>query len=243
MGYKTGEYIGTKAARSYDQGLREYMLRVYNYMAGGLAITGLFAVLVASSEVLSALLYTPAGGMTSLGLVVSLAPLGFSLVLGFQFERMSLATIKTIYWLYSACMGLSLSYLFLYYTGASIVRIFFMTSSIFAGMSLYGYTTKKDLTTIGSFLTMGLFGIMICGLVNLFIGSSALYFITSVVGLFIFIGLVAFYTQDIKNIYYMLGDSKEGLNKAAVMSALTLYLSFISIFIRLLQLFGDRREN
>lgn len=242
MKYKTQEYSNAKNAKTYDYGLRQYMLRVYNYMAAGLTITGLFAVLVASNQVFLSMIYSPTGGITALGLLVAFAPLAFSLAIGLRFEKMSAFTLQTIFFLYSTCIGLSLSYLFVLYTGASIARVFFMSASVFAGMSLYGYTTQKDLTSFGSFLLMGLMGLLVTSIINMFIGSSALHFISSFVGLFIFIGLVAFHTQDIKNTYFQVSSNQITMHKGSIMAALTLYLDFISIFLRLLQFFGERKE-
>jgi uncharacterized protein len=218
-----------------DVGLRQYMLRVYNYMAGGLALTGVVALLVASSPDLIRAIYG-----TPLQWVVMLAPLAFVMVLSFGINRLSLGASQAIFWGFAAVMGLSLSWIFLRYTGASVARVFFITGGTFAGMSLYGYTTKRDLTGIGSFLFMGLIGIIIASLVNLFLQSSALYFAISVIGVLIFVGLTAYDTQRIKEMYWA-GDAAIVAGKKAIMGALTLYLDFINLFLMLLRLFGDRR--
>ncbi|MBN8828553.1 MAG: Bax inhibitor-1/YccA family protein [Sphingobacteriia bacterium] len=227
----------------YHEGLRKYMLRVYNYMGLALAITGLIAMFASSSPAFMQMMYNPMGGMTGLGWLIALAPIGFVMFLSFGLEKMQLQTAQMVFWGYAAVMGLSLSSLFLAYTGESIARVFFITASVFGGMSIYGYTTKKDLTKFGSFLMMGLFGVIIASLVNLFLKSSGLVFVTSLLGTFIFIGLVAYDTQRIKQLYFVLSGNPEGEAKSAILGALTLYLDFINIFIHLLQFLGQRRND
>ena len=222
------------AAAGIDVGLREYMLRVYNYMAIGLAITGLVAFSAAQSIDLMQAIHG-----TGLRWVVMLAPLGFVLFISARIHAMKASTAQTVFWVYSALMGLSLSYIFLAYTGASIARVFFITAGTFAGMSLYGYTTKRDLSGFGSFLFMGLIGIIIASIVNIFLNSSALHFTISVIGVLVFVGLTAYDTQSIKSIYSEL-DGSEVAGKKAIMGALRLYLDFINLFIMLLSLFGSR---
>ena len=222
------------AAAGIDVGLREYMLRVYNYMAIGLAITGLVAFSAAQSIDLMQAIHG-----TGLRWVVMLAPLGFVLFISARIHAMKASTAQTVFWVYSALMGLSLSYIFLAYTGASIARVFFITAGTFAGMSLYGYTTKRDLSGFGSFLFMGLIGIIIASIVNIFLNSSALHFTISVIGVLVFVGLTAYDTQSIKSIYSEL-DGSEVAGKKAIMGALRLYLDFINLFIMLLSLFGNR---
>jgi FtsH-binding integral membrane protein len=228
-----------------DVGLRQYMLRVYNYMASGLALTGLTAALVASTPALYQLLFQigPRGtvGMTPLGWVVTFAPIGLVLALSFGISRMRASTAQTLFWVYAALMGLSLSSVFLVYTGASVTRVFFITAASFAGLSLWGYTTKRDLTGFGSFLIIGLFGMIIASLVNMFLGSSTMQFVISVAGVLIFAGLTAYDTQKIKEMYWAADDS-EVAGKKSVMGALTLYLDFINLFILLLRFMGDRRQ-
>ena len=238
----------TQASPAIDEGLRSYMLQVYNYMASGLALTGLIAymlfqataVIGSNGEIV---------GLTSLGAtlyngpmmwVVALAPLGVVMYMSFGIRGMSAARAQTMFWIFAFLMGLSLSTIFLQYTGASIARVFFITAGTFGAMSLYGYTTKRDLTKLGGFLFMGLIGIIIASIVNIFVGSSALQFAISVIGVLIFVGLTAYDTQNIKNMYYG-GDSEEIGSKKALMGALKLYLDFINLFILLLQLFGQRR--
>jgi FtsH-binding integral membrane protein len=218
-----------------DVGLREYMLRIYNYMASGLALTGIVAYVAAASGFYAQLAQTP------LIWVVVLAPLGFAFFFGMRIHAMSFSTAQLTFWVFSAVMGLSLSYVFLRYTGASIARVFFITAGTFAAMSLYGYTTKTDLSRFGSFLMMGLIGIILASLVNMFIGSSALQFAISVIGVVVFVGLTAWDTQRIKEMYSESYGS-EIAGKTAIMGALTLYLDFINLFLMLLQFMGVRRD-
>jgi FtsH-binding integral membrane protein len=227
---------GHVAVDRVDEGLRSYMLTVYNYMGLGLAITGLVAFLVASSPAL----YQPIFG-TPLKWVVMLAPLGFVFFLSAKIRTMSVGTAQLTFWLFAAVMGLSLASIFLVFTGDSIARVFFITAGTFGAMSLYGYTTKRDLTAWGSFLFMGLIGIIIASLVNLFIASSALHFAISVIGVLVFVGLTAYDTQRIKELYYEL-DASDVVARKAIMGALSLYLDFINLFVMLLQLFGTARD-
>lgn len=229
-----------------DAGLRSYMLQVYNYMASALVLTGIVAYFASSTPAIMGMLYelTPDGriaGMNGLGWIVAFAPLGFVLLLGFKIQSMSFQGAQIAFWAFAAVMGLSLSYIFLTFTGASITRVFFITAGMFGGMSLYGYTTKRDLTSMGGFLTMGVIGLIIASVVNIFLGSSLLHFAISVLGVFIFLGLTAYDTQKLKSTYYQLQGSGEALAKAGIMGALSLYLDFINLFIMLLRLFGERR--
>jgi FtsH-binding integral membrane protein len=218
-----------------DVGLRDYMLRVYNFMASGLALTGIVAYVAASSGFYMQIAHTP------LMWVVMLAPLGLVFWLSAGINRMSAGTAQLLFWVYAALMGLSLGGIFLVYTGASIARVFFITGGTFAAMSLYGYTTRRDLSQFGSFLMMGLIGIVIASLVNMFIGSSALQFAISVIGVLVFVGLTAWDTQAIKEMY-VASDDGQIAGKKAIMGALRLYLDFINLFMMLLQLFGQRRD-
>ena len=225
-------YVGAQI----DVGLRAYMQRVYSYMAGGLALTGIVAYAAAASGFYQSIAGTP------LIWVVMLAPLGFVLALSFGIQRMSAGTAMLLFWLYAAVMGLSLGGIFLVYTGTSIARVFFITAATYGAMSLYGYTTKTDLSGFGSFLLMGLIGIVIASLVNLFIGSNTLQFVISIIGVIVFVGLTAYDTQRIKEMY-LESDTAEVADKKAVLGALALYLDFINLFMMVLQLFGQRREN
>ncbi len=227
-----------------DVGLREYMLRVYNYMASGLVLTGILAYVTANTPAILNLLYAagPDGRIspTMLGFIVMLSPFGFILALSFGVTKMKASTAQAVFWGFAAVMGLSLANIFLAYTGTSITRVFFIAAGAFAGMSLYGYTTKRDLSGFGSFLMMGLIGIIIAMVVNIFLQSSALHFVISVVGVLVFVGLTAYDTQKIKSLY-LEADGSEVMTKKAIMGALTLYLDFINLFIMLLHLFGERR--
>lgn len=229
----------------YDEGLRAYMLGVYNYMAIGLAITGAMALAtfyMAVEQTAGGMALTAFGQaiyMSPLKWVVMLAPLAAVFFLSFKIQSMSASAAQMTFWVYAAIMGVSLSSIFLVFTGESITRVFFITAASFGALSLYGYTTKKDLSGWGSFLFMGLIGIIIASLVNMFIGSSAIQFAVSVIGVLVFAGLTAYDTQQIKEMYFE-GDSSEVAAKKSIMGALRLYLDFINLFIMLLQLFGNR---
>ncbi|MEK1872430.1 MULTISPECIES: Bax inhibitor-1/YccA family protein [Rhizobium] len=231
---QTGEMI--------DQGLRSYMLKVYNLMALGLAITGVAAYLGFNFAVQD-------GQLTQFGVllfqsplrwVIILAPLAAVFFLSFRINRMSVAAAQTTFWVYAALVGLSLSSIFLVYTQSSITQTFFVTAASFGALSLYGYTTKRDLSAMGSFLIMGLFGLIIASIVNIFLASSALQFAVSVIGVLIFAGLTAYDTQRIKEMYYA-ADGADVAGRKAIMGALTLYLDFINLFMFLLQFMGDRK--
>jgi hypothetical protein len=221
-------------ASQIDVGLRSYMLHVYNYMAAAMAVTGAVAYGVSKSETLMQAIFG-----TPLQWVVMLAPLGLVFFLSARINSLKASTAQTLFWVYAGMVGLSLSFIFMVYTGASITRVFFITSAAFAGLSLYGYTTKKNLTGMGSFLIMGLFGIIIAMVVNIFLASAMMQFVISVIGVLIFAGLTAYDTQQIKNIYSA-SDGTEVMEKKAIMGALKLYLDFINMFLFMLQLFGNR---
>ena len=238
----------TRESAVTDEGLRAYMLKVYNYMATGILLTGIIALLtfkmsVVTNEAGSIIGLTQMGNavyMSGLKWVIMLAPLGIVFYMSFGINKMSAAKAQTTFWIFAALMGLSLSSILLVYTGLSVTRVFFICSATFGAMSIYGYTTKRDLTKLGSFLMMGLIGIIIASLVNIFMKSSMMYFVISVLGVLIFVGLTAYDTQKIKNMYTST-DTGELMGKKAVMGALTLYLDFINLFIMLLRLFGQRR--
>jgi len=219
-----------------DEGLRAYMLGVYNYMAAGLAVSGIIAYFVSASPTILTTIYTN----TALTWFVMLAPLAFILALSFGIQKMKASTVQALYWAFAITMGISLSSIFVVYTSASIARVFFITAATFGAMSLYGYTTKKDLTGWGSFLFMGLIGIIIASVVNFFMASAALDFAISVIGVLVFVGLTAYDTQKIRNEYSEL-DSREVATKKSVFGALRLYLDFINLMLMLLRLFGSRR--
>jgi uncharacterized protein len=238
MAYDSGNRWAVRGAVpqvDIDVGLRAYMLRIYNYMASGLALTGIVAYAAAASGFYAQIAHTP------LVWVVMLAPLGLVFWLSAGIGRMSAGTAQALFWVYAGLMGLSLAGIFLIYTGASIARVFFITGGTFAAMSLYGYTTKRDLTQFGSFLMMGLIGIIIASLVNMFIASSALQFAISVIGVLVFVGLTAWDTQSIKEMY-VVSDDGQTAGKKSIMGALRLYLDFLNLFLMLLQLFGNRRD-
>ncbi|MBA5801287.1 MULTISPECIES: Bax inhibitor-1/YccA family protein [Rhizobium] len=231
---QTGEMI--------DQGLRAYMLKVYNLMALGLAITGVAAYLsfqfaFANGELTA---FGQAIYVSPLKWVVILAPLALVFFLSFRIHSMTVAAAQTTFAVYAALVGLSLSSIFLIYTGQSVVQTFFVTAASFGALSLYGYTTKRDLSAMGSFLIMGLFGLIIASLVNIFLASSAVQFAISVLGVLIFAGLTAYDTQRIKELY-LEADDVAVAGRKAIMGALTLYLDFINLFMFLLQFMGNRK--
>ena len=231
-----------------DEGLRAYMLKVYNYMASGILLTGVISLIFfrlsvetdASGSIVALTSIGNALFLSGLKWIVMLAPLGVVFYMSFGINKMSASKAQTTFWVFAALMGLSLSSILLVYTGMSVTRVFFITSATFGAMSIYGYTTKRDLTKLGSFLMMGLIGIIIASIVNIFMKSSMMYFVISILGVLIFVGLTAYDTQKIKNMY-VASDSGELMGKKAVMGALTLYLDFINLFIMLLRLFGQRR--
>ncbi|MDA1197877.1 MAG: Bax inhibitor-1/YccA family protein [Proteobacteria bacterium] len=233
------------SAAIIDQGLRSYMLKVYNYMASALLLTGFVALLTFKLAVqsLEPLVLSNFGNSlynSGLAWVVMLAPLGVIIYMSFGIAKMNVAKAQSVFWVFAALMGLSLSSIFVAYTGTSITRVFFITAGTFGLMSIYGYTTNSDLTKFGSFLIMGLIGILVASVVNIFMKSPMMYFVISILGVLIFVGLTAYDTQKIKNMY-LESDSGELIGKKAVMGALTLYLDFINLFIMLLRLFGQRR--
>ena len=231
-----------------DEGLRAYMLKVYNYMATGVLLTGIVALISfnisvvtdASGAIVS---FTEFGNtlfFSGFKWLVMLAPLGIVFYMSFGINKMSSSKAQTVFWIFAALMGLSLSWILLVYTGKSVARVFFITSATFGAMSIYGYTTKRDLTKLGSFLMMGLIGIIIASLINIFMKSSMMYFVISILGVLIFVGFTAYDTQKIKNMYAV-SDSGQVMGTKAIMGALKLYLDFINLFIFLLRIFGQRR--
>ena len=250
-----GRAAGRVDTAAVDAGLRAYMLRIYNYMAIGLAITGFAALGIymaaVTGDASAAAARVGSTYLTSFGVamfvsplkwVFMLAPLAMVFVISFGINRLKPATAQMLFWVFSALMGISLSSIFLVYTHTSIVRVFFITAASFGALSLYGYTTKRDMTGMGSFLMMGLFGIIIASLVNIFIGSSMLQFVVSVIGVLVFAGLTAWDTQRLKN-DYIYGYASQGgdvAERAAITGALSLYLNFINLFTLLLQLLGQR---
>jgi len=247
--YGTARVGGTARTEAavIDQGLRAYMVSVYNYMTLGLAITGLVAIgtfkLAVTQDANGALALTSLGQTlfaTPLKWVIALAPLGMVFYLSARVHKMSTGAAQIAFWVFAALMGMSLSTIFLVYTGSSIARVFFITAAAFGGLSLYGYTTKRNLSALGTFLFMGLIGLIIASIVNIFLASSMMQFIISSVGVLVFSGLTAYDTQRIKEMYNAVDDS-DVMGRKAIMGALSLYLDFINLFMMLLQLFGDRR--
>ena len=241
--------VASDLPASIDEGLRSHMLRVYNWMASGLLVTALVAYAVANIPEIRGVFFNVSkgtGGLqvdsTALGFVMMFAPLAFILVLSFGINRLSAFAAQALFWAFCAVMGVSMTNILLMYTGASVASTFLITSGMFAAISIYGYTTKSDLTRMGSFMMMGLLGLVIAGLVNVFLQSSALQFALSVLGVVIFVGMTAYDTQRIKSEYrggfgYL---SSSDYAKASVMDALTLYLNFINLFRSLISLMGVR---
>ena len=231
---RVGTVGQTYQQTTLDEGLRQHMLRVYNFMMLGLVVTGLVAYFVSTDHQLMMTLFA-----TPLKWVVMLAPFAFIIVLSVGIQRLSASTAQLIFWAYCATVGLSMAAIFVVFKGPSIAQVFFITAGTFAATSLWGYTTKRDLSGMGSFLFMGLIGIVIAGFVNVFVGSSALQFAISVIGVLVFTGLTAYDTQTIKEMYAESAGT-EANHKLAIMGALSLYLDFVNMFMMLLQLFGDR---
>jgi len=234
----------TADAVQIDVGLRQYMLRVYNYMASGLFLSGIVALLVTNTGLQTLFFQTTETGRvgyTGLGLVAAIAPIGFILAMSFGAQRMKASTLQIVYWAFVATMGIGLSSILMIYTGASAVRTLFITAIAFSSLSMYGYLTKRDLSAFGTFLIMGLVGILIASIVNIFMQSSMMHFIISAIGVLVFAGLTAFDTQKIKNSYFHVSGTG-AVEHAAIMGAVTLYLDFINLFQFLMAFLGQRRE-
>jgi FtsH-binding integral membrane protein len=212
-------------AAAFDEGLRSYMLGIYNYMASAVALSGIVAFLVAGSPAVSQLLFG-----TPLKWVVMLAPLGFIMLMSFRFEKMSKPALLAMFWIFAALMGASMAAILLVFTGASVARAFFIAAGMFAGVSIYGYTTKADLTKFSTFLIMGLIGLVVASLVNIFVQSSMMQFVISAVSVLVFCGLTAWDTQRLKQDYDYLAGDRELLQKSSLMGALSLYMNFINMF-------------
>ena len=247
LDFNQRSFTKTVDQAAIDEGLRAYMLKVYNYMTTGLVLTGFIAYFFGKASVEAyvpgGVILTPVGNMlfnSGLSFIIMLAPLGFVFYLSARIHKMSTASAQITFWLFASIMGLSLASIFVQFTHSSLARVFFITAGTFGAMSLYGYTTKRDLTKLGGFLFMGLIGVIIASIVNIFFQSGMMAFVISVIGVLVFVGLTAYDTQNIKNMYYG-GDSEEIGSKKALMGALKLYLDFINLFILLLQLFGQRR--
>jgi len=237
-GFNPAASVGVpRAAR--DAGLRSYMLSVYNYMASGVLLTGIIALLFAPYA--QGVLISASGrGLSGLGWLITLSPLGFVFAMSFGVNRMRTSTLQLLFWAFAAVMGLSMSTLFIIYTQVSIAQTFFATAAAYAGLSLYGYTTKRDLSGLGTFLIMGVVGLLVAMLINLFLQSGTFALLISAIGVLLFAGLTAYDTQRIKSMYdYVAGTEMQG--KAVIMGALNLYLDFINMFQFLLSFMGDRR--
>lgn len=232
-------FAKSQAKIGLDEGLRQYMLGIYNYMAAGLAITGATAYLFANTG-LGGLMFNPQGGMSIVGWLLLLSPLAMIFAFNSVARNGSAEKLKMMFWAFSALMGASLTPILLVYTGASMFRVFLITAGTFGAMSIYGYTTKKDLTSMGSFLRMGLIGVIIAMVVNMFMQSEALYYGLSVVSVFVFVGLTAYDTQKMREIYFS-GDNSDIATKKILIGALSLYMDFINLFLALLRLMGDRK--
>ncbi|HTT82146.1 MAG TPA: Bax inhibitor-1/YccA family protein [Rhizomicrobium sp.] len=234
----------TAAAGVIDAGLRAHMLRVYNYMLIGLALTGATAWLTAETS-FGQLFYhinpnTGQMGMTLLGLIALFAPLGLVLFMSFRINRMSVGAAQATFWVYAALVGIGIAPILLVYTGASVAQVFFITAATFGAMSLWGYTTRSDLSGFGSFLFMGLIGVVIASIVNIFLHSAMMTFVISIIGVIVFTGLTAYDTQWIKE-SYVANDDGTIAGRKAIFGALKLYLDFINLFVMLMQLLGNRR--
>ncbi len=237
-------FTKTDAVSGVHEGLRQYMIKVYNFMAAGLCLTALSAYLVANTSLIRLFFNInqmgQVAGLSGFGWLAFIAPLIMVFAFGWVLNRGTASQVQIMFWAYSAVMGISLTPIVLGYTGASLARVFLITAGMFGAMSIYGYTTKRDLTGMGSFLFMGLIGIIIASVVNIFLKSPGVYYAVSFLGVLIFVGLTAFDTQRIRNMYTEY-DSSEILTKKAIAGALSLYLDFVNMFIYLLQFLGDRR--
>ena len=239
-GVNTAATVGVpRAAR--DAGLRSYMLSVYNYMASGVLLTGIVALGFANSSLINLIVNPATGQATPLFWIALFAPLAIVFALSFGINRISAGTAQALFWAYAALVGVQFSSLFLVYTGTSIAQAFFATAAAFLGLSLYGYTTKRDLSAMGTFFLMGVVGLFIAILINLFLRSPGLDLAISAIGVLLFAGLTAYDTQKIKSIYFAVAGHGEAVAKTAVIGALNLYLDFINMFLFLLRFMGDRR--
>jgi FtsH-binding integral membrane protein len=242
---RTGAAYAAAGARAeaHDAGLRAYMLSVYNYMLSGVLLTGIIALVVGNTSLVELMVQNTGRGYspTVLGWIVTLSPLAIVFAMSFGQARMSEGTLKTLFFVYAALMGASLSTIFLAYTATSIAQVFFATAAGFGALSLYGYTTKRDLSGLGTFLIMGLVGLIVASIVNLFLQSGTMSLVISAIGVLIFAGLTAYDTQKIKSMYVHVAGT-DMMGKVVIMGALNLYLDFINMFLFLLRLFGSSRD-
>ncbi len=231
-------YTPAVERQGIDEGLRAFMLKVYNYMAGGLCLTAASAYATLHTSLFH--LFFGPNGLTGLGWLLFLAPLLMVFLFNWVVARGSARQVQGVFWAFAALMGASLAPIMLIYTNASMVRVFLITAGTFGAMSLYGYTTKRDLSGMGSFLMMGLWGIIIASIVNLFLKSPMMYYVLSYISVAVFVGLTAYDTQTIRNLYYS-SDNEDIFTRKAVAGALSLYMDFINLFLNLLRIMGDRR--
>lgn len=236
----------TQAKKVFDPGLRKYFLSIYNYIALALVITGISAFGALNFEPVTRMLYNvgPGGmihGVTPFGWIMNFMPLVISIYMSSNYHVINAQRSQTLFWIYSASIGIAISWVGLVYTGASLVKTFFICAAAFGAISIYGYTTERDLTSVGAFFSMGLLAIFVVSLINMIIGSAQIYFVTSFLGIFIFLGLIAWDTQRLKAIYYASGGGEVG-QKQAVFAALFLYTNIINLFLSLLSFFGERRR-
>ena len=241
---KSVEVLHRPSVEVVDEGLRSYMIKVFNYMSGSLLLAGLVAYLFANTSLLG-LLYninyqTQSVSISLFGWIVMLAPLAMIFAFHYVLARKSIAAVQAVFWLFSALEGASLTYIFLLYSGTSIMRVFLITAITFSGMALLGYTTKKDLSKIRSYLYMALIGLIVAMIVNIFMKSTGFDYVISIIGVLLFTGLTAADIQNIKMAYYR-SDDEDTSSRKAIAGALSLYLDFINLFIMLLRLMGDRR--
>lgn len=241
---ETKTYAPSVGKSAVDEGLRSFMIKVYNYMAGGLCLTALVAYLIANTSMISWFFsFNQAAGTVSLsglGWLMLISPLIMVFVFNWVVTRGTAAQVQGVFWGFAALMGASLTPIFLAYTASSMTRVFLITAGTFGAMSLYGYTTKRDLTGLGAFMMMGLLGVIIASIVNIFMQSPAVYYALSYISVAVFVGLTAYDTQAVRNVY-MSSDSADTLTRKAVAGALSLYMDFINLFLNLLRIMGDRR--
>lgn len=240
---ETKSYVSSRATATIDEGLRSFMIKVYNFMAGGLCMTAFAAWLTINTPLVNLFFNIQANqviGLSGFGWLMFLSPFIMALVFNWVIVRGSLAQVQLVFWGFCALMGASLTPILMMYTASSMVRVFLITAATYGAMSLYGYTTKRDLTGMGSFMMMGLWGVIIASIVNIFLQSSGLYYAISYISVAVFVGLTAFDTQAIRN-FYMSSDSTDSLTRKAVAGALSLYMDFINLFLSLLRILGDRR--
>ena len=242
--FETKDLTETRAVEMVDEGLRQYMIKIFNYMCIGLCITALGAWIGANTSLLGMMFSVNEAANTislsPLGWIITLAPLAMVIAFNVMMTRASSSSLQLMFWAFSAVMGLSMSNILIVYTASSITRVFLITAATFGAMSLYGYSTKRDLTAMGSFMIMGLWGLIIASLVNIFLQSTGLYYALSYLSIVVFVGLTAYDMQKLKSLYYSTGEG-EIRNKVAISGALELYLDFINLFISLLRIMGDRR--